>query len=1003
MNLLKVGVSGLLTHQAALQTTGHNISNTDTPGFSRQTVRVGAAHAEKDGPGFSGMGSVVTGVDRIVDEYLVNQVRLDASAFGELESFLSNVGQIDILLADATSGIAPAIQDFAAALHAAADDPSSLPVRQLVLSQGESLVRRFETVNTQLRQQNEAINKQLGALATEVTDLGIGIASYNNAITLLASRAQGGQPNDLIDGRDRLLGKLAELVSVNVVDAGRGKVDVYVGKGQALVSGNQALKLDAVRGQYDPARFELAFVNGGGARVVSSAMTGGEIGGLVEFRERGLDTTFNAIGRLALGISETFNAQHRLGLDLDSRFGGNLFAEANDPAAAAARVQPATHNAAYPPEMSVVIDDLSQLTTSEYKLEMPGPGALHYVLTRLNDNVEVARGALSGAYPDSISADGFSLHVGGPLNAGDRFRVSPTRFGASEMAFTLKRPEQLALASAISAEASLANGGTGTVTATAALDLDGQGFLNPGDLNPPLVIRFTSPTTYDVLDNTNPARPRDLVPPLRGLTFTPGITNQLLPTNPGQMGVVSEGALAGRLPAAVTLAPQEGVATNGYTPETLRISTTDVTTGIVSRQAPVEITAVESASSVAARLNAATGVRATARSEVVLHSFVNAEAGPLPAILTINGVVAADAGLGLLNANSVADNIAANEAFEAMGIVARSDGERLTIESLYGDDIRVGLRGDESDSVIVGDRFGAELLLPGAGDRLPAVMETTADLSAGYNFDIGGPYTMTVAVGYAPAYEVRLSGRQVLGRDVVRTLQNALDDQRAPTVTASMLQDGRIALTTLDAGSDAALSIVDISPALATLTGLTLQQAKGAISQNEVAVGGTVDVFLEEGVRLTSNVANESGSLFVREPVARPTWLGYQVELHGNPERGDSFAVEFNRNGVSDSRNAASLIALSQQGVLGGGNVTLFDAFGSLIEDMGALTAQTRINRDASQGLLEQSQSLRDGVSGVNLDEEAANLIRFELGYNASAQVISVARGLFDTLLNSIG
>ena len=73
-----------------------------------------------------------------------------------------------------------------------------------------------------------------------------------------------------------------------------------------------------------------------------------------------------------------------------------------------------------------------------------------------------------------------------------------------------------------------------------------------------------------------------------------------------------------------------------------------------------------------------------------------------------------------------------------------------------------------------------------------------------------------------------------------------------------------------------------------------------------------------------------------------------------------------------------------------------------MIQELGTKTAQSQINRDAAQSLLFQSQANRDSLSGVNLDEEAANLIKFEQSYNASAQVISIARQIFDTLLDSL-
>ena len=115
------------------------------------------------------------------------------------------------------------------------------------------------------------------------------------------------------------------------------------------------------------------------------------------------------------------------------------------------------------------------------------------------------------------------------------------------------------------------------------------------------------------------------------------------------------------------------------------------------------------------------------------------------------------------------------------------------------------------------------------------------------------------------------------------------------------------------------------------------------------------------------------------------------------PGDGDTFTLNYNSNGSSDNRNALALAALQRTDTIG--TATFEDTYGQLVSDIGARTSQLQISRDASDSLLKQAQATRDAVSGVNLDEEAANLIMYQQAYNASAQVIQVARSLFDTLL----
>jgi flagellar hook-associated protein 1 FlgK len=125
----------------------------------------------------------------------------------------------------------------------------------------------------------------------------------------------------------------------------------------------------------------------------------------------------------------------------------------------------------------------------------------------------------------------------------------------------------------------------------------------------------------------------------------------------------------------------------------------------------------------------------------------------------------------------------------------------------------------------------------------------------------------------------------------------------------------------------------------------------------------------------------------------------YEVNLYGYPASGDEFAVNYNSNGSSDNRNALALGALQRADTIG--TATFEDVYGQLVSNVGTSAAQLQISRDASESLLTQAQAARDAVSGVNLDEEAANLIMYQQAYNASAQIIQISRSLFDTLLTA--
>jgi flagellar hook-associated protein 1 FlgK len=130
-------------------------------------------------------------------------------------------------------------------------------------------------------------------------------------------------------------------------------------------------------------------------------------------------------------------------------------------------------------------------------------------------------------------------------------------------------------------------------------------------------------------------------------------------------------------------------------------------------------------------------------------------------------------------------------------------------------------------------------------------------------------------------------------------------------------------------------------------------------------------------------------------------YLGIQASIDGHPQTGDVFTLDFNHDASADNRNALKLVDLELERIVDNGKNTFSSAYGKVVEEVGTQTSASQINRDAAEKILSQSQTLRDSISGVNLEEEAANLIRFEQLYNANAQAISVARDLFERLLSS--
>ncbi|MCJ0974418.1 flagellar hook-associated protein FlgK [Pseudomonas sp. PS1] len=469
-DLLNIGLSGLSASKTQLSITGHNISNVNTPGFSRQDASQATRTPQFSGAGYVGSGTTLVEVRRSYSEFLTAQLRSSTSLSSDVEAYKSQIDQLDSLLAGSTTGITPSLQKFFSALQTAAEDPANIPARQLVLAEAEGLARRFNTVSDRLTEQNNFTNKQMAAVTDQVNRLAGSIGSLNNAIAIAA--ANGQQPNDLLDARDEAVRQLSTYIGVTVTPQDDNTFNVSVGTGQPLVVGSTVSRLEVVPGQSDPNRHEIQFVSGSSRQGITSQITGGELGGLIRYREEVLDPTLNSLGRLALAVSDQVNSQQIQGLDLKGQVGTALFGDYNSSSLMGLRATPFSSNTSTA-DASLRITDTQNLTISDYRMEFDGT---NYTARRLSDgaNITVTQNAGPPAYlsfADSAGKDqGFTVAISGAPNAGDRFSLQPTRRGATDIKVVLDQADQLAFAAPVRAESNLQNVGTGVISQPGTTD-----------------------------------------------------------------------------------------------------------------------------------------------------------------------------------------------------------------------------------------------------------------------------------------------------------------------------------------------------------------------------------------------------------------------------------------------------------------------------------------------------------------------------------------------------
>lgn len=463
-SILGIGQSALSAAQVGVATTGHNIANATTPGYSRQVVQQSALAGQDAGFAFVGKGTEVTSVTRVYNEFLANQVLSAQTSNSQLSTYKTQISQVDNLLADSSAGLSPALQDFFKGVQDVSSDPNSSASRQALLSAGESLAARFQSLGGQLSEIKQSVNGQINSSISNINVYASQIANLNDAI----EKAQAGgskSANDLLDQRDQAVSDLSKEVKVSVVKQG-DSYNVFIGSGQPLVVGTKTTTLLATASPTDPSRAEVGSRTAGGVTTLldEKALSGGNLGGLFDFRKGTFDVAQNTLGRVATALAMQFNAQHALGQTQTGALGAAFFN------VGAPEISTSSNNStAGTGKVTAAITDVSALRVSDYRLQytqVGSPSAAGYQLTRLSDGTTKSFAPpVAPATSATANFDGVDFSISGTPVQGDEFLIRPVANGAAGFSVAITDNANIALGAPIATASSATNTGTGSIGA----------------------------------------------------------------------------------------------------------------------------------------------------------------------------------------------------------------------------------------------------------------------------------------------------------------------------------------------------------------------------------------------------------------------------------------------------------------------------------------------------------------------------------------------------------
>ncbi len=340
---LSVALSGLSVSQQEMETTSNNVANANTPGYTREVADTTPGDPIEIGSLSVGTGVVSQKIESLRDSMLQIQINQATQQNGSLNASLTQLQQIQTQFSSATSGIGADISNFFNSLQQLSPDPSSLTLRQAVLTAAGNLATDFNGAAATLQTQRSNIDQNVAQTVTQVNSLTSQIASVDQQISDIKSINQN--PGTLVDQQNNLIQQLSGLIDVQVIPTDQG-VTLATSDGTTLVSGSTSYALSTEAGSNG---MQQIF---SGGHDITSSLTGGSLAGLIQVRDQEIPSISASLDQLAGGLATSLNAANAQGTDLNGDVGGNIFQvpPANDAGAAAT--------------MTVTMTDPSQLAAS---------------------------------------------------------------------------------------------------------------------------------------------------------------------------------------------------------------------------------------------------------------------------------------------------------------------------------------------------------------------------------------------------------------------------------------------------------------------------------------------------------------------------------------------------------------------------------------------------------------------------------------------------------------
>lgn len=1029
-DLISVGSSGVLAYQRALLVTSNNIANVATDGYSRQEVALETSSPQPLGTGYVGTGVSTGNVTRQYNEFIESNLRRSQSELSGQGPLVEYTNRVIDLMAGENTGMTGVLGDFFNAARDLAVNPASTVYRSAFLRSADGVAAGFRQLTTQLESINAETEQSLKVTLEEVNTLSSQLVAVNKQLSRNGNLDQ--QAPDLLDQRDRLLRDLAAKIEFKAGYKRNGEVIVSLSSSLdtgVIVNGTErhtvGMITDAATGQVG-----LFIDPYNSTKTPITSPSGGGVGGLLAFREQVLRPAQQKLDFLAQTLADEVNAIHQSGVDSNGEAGAALFTFNAGVSAAAgitlAISDPLKVAAAGP--FRVYGDELNvgtALATVDFNAPTwDEPPALNSLLPYSNAHEDYS-------YSKTITGDAVVLTAIPQGTTQSVVYLDPadgqslqliTRDGRQLLGTSLTQPQADNVVN-------LAGFTPGATFSSAYLNQTGTNAY----LGLDYFIGAQAEPVTNPLFHPNSGEPVSTATESSRLVSGRISATTALAAGDFNLNGVALGALTagGDAKAVATWinvkASTTGLTARAFNTITLEPGTMDFSTGSSANFTlntlntpatdPATITGYTDLDSLVEKINAAntganaTGVTASINNigqlilssdgrtiEIGANTFMSASGtfgGQVEIIPTETRVNIALADLTLTegatltlatgaegNASTV--NLAIpNEWIDAVANAA-TEAEKTELLQIK---LVEAINAQSYFSHVQAQIVGTNLVLsnaPGFEGQFIALSGTTASGKAGTYSNASAATALT---GDASTWgddtpTIRLG----FGTGTASELK-ALGFRTGAYVTGAAPEDLLVVVT--DSGNGTAKLTAEY-----TLNSVNQQEALRALPFTVTfQTDGTYTLAAEDGTELAKRTFDATNPVIA--------YRGLTFTFSDTPASGDKFYFDGNLDGLGNNETIMRIVDLETDTRLIPGGYTLSELYLEQTGQVANVARQATIAKDALTVVNQQAAEARDRAVGVSLDQEAADLIRFQQAYQASAKVIQISSDLFNTILQS--